>query len=394
MAENTLEAHLRLALAPGLGPVLIHRLIDALGSPDAVARASVKQLEQADGIGRARARNIHAALREVDLDEQWRLIERHRVRLLPIEDPAYPRLLRHIHDPPPLLFVRGELRPEDALALAVVGSRKCTLYGREQADRLAAACASTGLSIVSGGARGIDAAAHRAALRLGGRTVAVLGCGLARTYPPEHGELFDAVAERGALISELPMNAPPIAEHFPRRNRIISGLSLGVLVVEAALRSGALITARLAAEEHHREVLAVPGRIDSPASAGCHKILREGWATLVTSGTEILDALGEAGQTLRAAAEQADVSGPAAHAAGNGSPEDDAEPAGDPVAVAGLSEAQRRLLDAISADPVDLDRLVRDTGLPIAEIQSHLTLLQLRGLVDRVSGNQLRRRPT
>jgi DNA processing protein len=223
--------------------------------------------------------------------------------LITIHDAGYPRLLRHIPDPPQLLWVRGELREDDALALAMVGSRRCTHYGREQADRFAADAASADLCVVSGGAPGIDAAAHRAALRLGGRTLAVIGSGLSTPYPKEHHELFDQIADptaaRGAVLSDLPMTAPTQPENFPRRNRIISGLSLGVLVVEAAARSGALITARLCVEEHGRELMAIPGRIDSKASEGCHRMIRQGWATLVTGGADVLDALDESGQILK-----------------------------------------------------------------------------------------------
>jgi DNA processing protein len=284
MRSEALDARIRLSMVSGLGPRLTQRLEEAFGDPVSILHASTVQLRGVEGIGPKLAEGIRRSIDEADTGREWELIEQTGAHVIAREDEGYPALLKHIHDPPPLLFVRGELRRTDAVALAVVGSRKCTAYGREQAERLAGGCAQAGLCIVSGGARGIDTAAHRAAMRVKGRTIAVLGCGLGECYPPENAELFDAIAAKGgAVISELPMSAPPIAENFPRRNRIISGLSLGVLVVEAAARSGALITARLAAEEHHREVLAVPGRIDSPASAGCHKMIREGWAALVTS---------------------------------------------------------------------------------------------------------------
>ncbi len=382
MRSELLDAQLRLASVRGLGPVLTGRLQAAFGSPIDICRAGVSQLKQVEGIAGKRAADIRRELDAVDLDAQWGLIEAHGVTLLTIEDDGYPALLRHIPDPPPLLFVRGELEPEDSVSLAIVGSRRCTHYGREQADRMAAMGAQAGLTIISGGARGIDTAAHQAALRIGGRSIAVLGCGLAETYPPENHELYDAIADgRGAVISELPMTAPPLAENFPRRNRIISGLSLGVLVVEAAARSGALITARLAAEEHHREVMALPGRVDSPASVGCHRIIREGWAQLVTNGGDVLDALGEAGQTLKGALAERE---PAGDEAGDG---DD----GDPV-VAGLTDEQRQVFAAIGREPTLIDAVCHRTQLTAPAVQSHLTFLQLRGLVDRASGNQVRRR--
>lgn len=386
MADPMLDARLRLTLAHGLGPLTIARLIEHFGSPVDAADASARELIHVEGIGQARARAVRKALDEVDLDAERRAIERHGVTLIAFDDPAYPTLLKHIHDPPPLLYVRGELTRHDALGLAVVGSRKCTAYGQEQAERLAAVSAQAGLTIVSGGARGIDAAAHRGALRVKGRTIAVMGAGLAECYPPEHRELFDRIADQGAVVSEFPMATPPVAQNFPRRNRLISGLSLGVLVIEAANRSGALITARLAAEEHHREVMALPGRVDAPASAGCHKIIREGWANLVTNGADILDALGETGQALRAATEQSPAALDASSAA---------EDAGDgavPVAVATLTETQRTLYEAIGTEATDLDAVARRVQLPIGTLQADLTMLELRGLVQRVGGNKARRK--
>ena len=374
MRNESLDARLRLAMAAGVGPRITQRLIDAFGSPQAIVDAHPRQLQALEGIGRTRAGEIHRALHEADLDAEWARIERHGVSLVAIDDPGYPLLLKNINDPPPLLFVRGELERTDAIALGVVGSRRCTTYGREQADRLAAACAQAGLTIVSGGARGSDAAAHRGALRVKGRTIAVLGCGLAECYPPENGELFDRIADAGAVISELPMTSPPIAEHFPRRNRIISGLSLGILVVEAAVRSGALITARLAAEDHNREVMALPGRVDSNASNGCHKIIREGWAALVTGLPDILDTLGETGQMLKGAGAADDADTPST------------------VDTAALSDGQRTLFEAIARDPTPIDRIAQQTGLPVSQINADLTLFQLRGLIERTGGNAVRRR--
>ncbi|MHB1156456.1 MAG: DNA-processing protein DprA [Phycisphaerales bacterium] len=372
-----LDARLRMAMAAGLGPKLTARLEQSLGSPVAAADASVAQLREIEGVGPRKADEIRRALDACDVESQWRLIDERGVALLAIDDARYPALLKHIPDPPPLLFVRGSLEKQDAVGLGVVGSRKCSAYGREQADRFSAGCSAAGLTIVSGGARGIDTAGHRAAMRVNGRTVAVLGCGLAQCYPPENAELFDWLAGsgRGAVVSELPMNAPPIAENFPRRNRIISGLSLGVLVVEAATRSGALITARLAVEEHHREVMAVPGRVDSQASAGCHKIIREGWATLVTNTAEVLQCLGETGQLLHDALPPAPEAG---------------EPAN--VRTALLTEPQRHIIEALGDDAMSIDQLTGRCGLPVGQVQGQLTLLQLRGMIERVGGNQVRKR--
>ena len=376
MISEVSNALLALTLAPGLGPVLTVRALKALGSAQRVVEASTGELAGVDGIGRQRAAEIRRGLDEVAASgavaRERELIDRHGARLLMLEDAAYPPLLKHIDDPPPVLYVRGSLEPSDAVALALVGSRRCTAYGREQADRFAALAAQAGLCIVSGGAYGIDAAAHRAALRVQGRTIAVLGSGLARPYPTEHAPLLDQIANgHGAVISELPMQSPPLAENFPKRNRIISGLSLGVLVVEAALRSGALITARLAAEEHHREVLALPGRVDSAASAGCHKIIREGWATLVTNVADALDALGETGAMLKAGL----------------TPESDGHASDAPLFTLNqnLTTSQKKIVEALD-QPLALDQLAAATGLAVQTIQADLTMLQIRGLVARQEG--------
>ena len=298
---------------------------------------------------------------------------------LALGDDDYPPLLKHIPDPPPLLYVRGRIEPSDRLALGIVGARHCTQYGREQADRFATLLVQAGLCLASGGAYGIDAAVHRAALKTsGGRTIAVLGSGLAQPYPRDHVPLFDQIVseKRGAVVSELPMTAPPAAENFPRRNRIISGLSLGVLVIEASLRSGALITARVASEEHNREVMALPGRVDSQASAGCHKVIREGWATLVTSAADVLDALGETGSLLKAGMPtdghgNGDGKGAAAASGGSGGLFDQ-----------NLTPSQRKIVDALEQERT-LDQIAAATGLAIHVIQADLTMLQIRSLVSK-----------
>ncbi len=383
MQEPQRSALLTLSLVPGLGPTLTRRCLELFGTARCALNASPAELAQVQGIGTRRSSDIR---REIDalangkaLAKELALIDEHNVTLIAEDDPNYPALLRHIPDPPPMLYARGEVRETDAVALAVVGSRRCTAYGREQADRLSALCAQAGLCIVSGGARGIDAAAHHAALRAQGRTIAVLGSGLANPYPAEHTGLFDTIADgRGAVLSELNMTAKPLAQHFPRRNRIVSGLALGVLVVEAAVRSGAMITARLAVEEHSREALALPGRVDSPTSAGCHKMLREGWAALVTNATDILDALGETGHLLRAGLDRNAPEQP-----------DAADPTTD-ITARNLTDPQRRLLDALD-QPRSLDQLADSTGLTIPKVQADLTMLQIRSLITHQSGQYHRR---
>lgn len=411
MDTATRDAMLTLNLTPGLGPTLTRRCVEAMGSPVAVLGAKTRELIGVRGIGPKRGGDIR---REIDglsdgraLSREKELIEQLGVTVLMIGDEGYPPLLRHIPDPPPVLYVRGRWRRGDALALAIVGTRRCTAYGREQADRFASVCSQAGLCIVSGGARGVDAAAHRAVLRLGGTTIAVLGSGLARPYPPEHEDLFDTIAQRGrdggegasacddvsgegtgggAVISEMPMATPPLAENFPRRNRIISGLSLGVLIIEAPNGSGAMITARLAAEEQGREVMVLPGRVDSRSSAGCHKIIREGWGTLVSNPGDVLDALGDAGQTLKAGmagGADGEASDEAAAVFGNKSGN---TPHSGPHASAGrLTETQSRLLEVLDG-PRSIDQLAARTGLMVSMIQAEMTMLEIRGVVKRERG--------
>ncbi|MFA9476745.1 DNA-processing protein DprA [Phycisphaerales bacterium AB-hyl4] len=393
MPDAPRRALLTLLLTPGFGPTRVNRCIEAFGSAEAALGVTADKLARVQGIGPGKTSSkLAAALADTlagdAVDRELEQVDKAGVALLGINDASYPRLLKHIPDPPPLLWVRGRLRDDDALALGVVGSRRCTHYGREQAERLSYQCAEAGLCIVSGGAYGIDAASHRGALRAKGRTIAVLGSGLAKPYPKEHIDLFAEIVasdgEHGAVISEFPTQTPPTAENFPRRNRIVSGLSLGVLVVEAARRSGALITARLCVEEHGRELLVLPGRVDSPASEGCHKMIREGWATLVTNAADILDGLGEAGQLIKAnlndedAPSESDASADAT-ADNNGS-----------LFERNLTDTQTSIVKVL-AEPCSLDQVAAHTGLPVQTIQADLTMLEIRGAIQRRGGLFVRR---
>lgn len=379
---------LRLTLVPGLGPILINRLLKAFGSADAALRATPGALANIRSIGPDKARAIAGAFpgtqalaaRELDAAAAM------NVRLISAFSDEYPALLRQIPDPPPILSIRGRLLPADAdrYPVAIVGSRSCTQYGREQADRFASILAQSGLTIVSGGARGIDTAAHRASLRSKGRTVAVLGCGLAHTYPPENAELFAQIASDGcgAVISELPLHSPPSAENFPARNRIISGLSLGVLVIEAGRRSGALITARVAAEDHGREVFALPGRVDAPSSEGTLDLIKQGGAGLVTTPQDVIDALESR------ARHQYDGT----HGAISADPTKDpgyvfekpvaAAPKAPPAPMPTLSEPQRAIVAALD-EPRTMDDLIRVTGLDPAMLLPEITMLEIRRVITR-----------
>lgn len=361
------RAEMLLALTADVGPILRRRLLERFGDATQVLRASEADLQQVPGIGPKISAHIINAKHEVKLEAQLALVREHGLGVLLPKRSDYPRLLAEIHDPPGVLFVRGEIDPTDALAVGIVGTRRASRYGQQQAERLAAGLARAGVTIVSGLARGIDAAAHRGALSAGGRTVAVLASGVLNIFPPEHDRLADEIVDHGAVVSEAAPTMPPLSGMFPQRNRIISGLSLGVVIVEAADRSGALITARHAMEQG-REVFAVPGPIDSPGSAGPHRLLRDG-AKLVTCVDDVLEELGhlpaaapdQRGGSIRAAAEVK------------------------------LNDLEHAVLQAI--DPVGsmLDDVAAGCGLPIHRVLSTVSVLESRRLVRKLGGNRVAR---
>jgi DNA processing protein len=367
-SQDPLVASLRLSLVPGVGPLTRQALLERFGSAEAVFAAAPSQLREVAGVGATLARKILAACEEVDAEQELQLCRERGVTIVADTDPAYPRLLQEVYSPPAFLFVHGQLKPEDALAVAIVGTRHATSYGRQQAERLAAGLARAGLTIVSGLARGIDAVAHRAALQAGGRTLAVLGSGVLNIYPPEHQGLAEEVRRQGALISENPPLCEPVAGAFPQRNRLISGLSLGVIVIEAAERSGALITARHAMEQG-REVFAVPGRVDSRTSRGCHRLIRDG-AKLVECVEDVLE---EFGPLVEAA------------------PRPDGTVMHHPAELQ-LNELELQVLNAIASDPTSIDRVVEACGLPVQRVLATISVLEMRSLIRRVSGNSVMRR--
>jgi DNA processing protein len=346
-----------LKAVPGVGNHLFKRLIECFGSPAAALRAPAAELERVEGISR---RTVEAMSSHRATDAGRFEIEaacRGGFGIVTMTDPAYPRLLREIPDPPPMLYVHGELQSLER-TIAVVGSRHATAYGVDTTHRLCADLAAVGFTVVSGMAVGIDAAAHEGALGGGGRTVAVLGSGLAKVYPPQHRRLFDRIAARGAVVSEFPIDAGPEAHHFPVRNRVISGMSLGTVVVEATRNSGSLITARLAAEQN-REVFAVPGSVQSFKSTGTHTLIKEG-AKLVENVQDILDELGFA-----------DAPG---------------VPAGRAKQRPPLSEEETRVLDAIGPYPLHIDELVRKVSCDAGALSGILLQLELKGLVTQQPG--------
>ena len=302
-------------------------------------------------------------------------MERFGIRALTCRDKAYPSQLKEIYDYPPVLYVRGTLTREDNLAISIVGSRQCSLYGQEQSSRFAHLLGSAGFTICSGLARGIDTAAHQGALSAGGRTIAVQGCGLANVFPPENKRLFELIAESGACVSELPLKYEPLSVNFPPRNRIIAGLSLGTIVIEAQPRSGALITAK-AALDYNREVMAVPGKVDTERSRGCHRLIKDG-AALVEDIGDVLEALGPVGEAL-------------AESAGEQRERDlwsdrPSRESGDSVPLP-LKGDEATVYAALSDDPVALDVLVERCEMPIARVSGALVLLELKRVVRQLAG--------
>ncbi len=380
--DDSTLAMLRLTLTPGLGPVLIARLVREFGTAEAVLGLAASQLERVKGIGPGKSSKIASGM-QASADLVAREVEsatKLGVRFVRIGTPAYPPLLAAISDPPPLLYVQGPLDPqgEDRFPVAVVGSRACSPYGLEQAERFAGIFARAGITTVSGGARGIDTAAHRGATRSAGRTVVVTGCGLAHCYPPENAELVGRVlANGGSIVSELPIGTAPTPENFPPRNRIISGMSLGVVVIEAAVGSGALITARTAVEDHNRDVFAVPGRVDSPTSRGTHELLKSGGAALVTDPGDVIQALEIQANHLHAGTFEARY--------GVRATEDDPSPTSlfsPPPAQAPADP----ILEALTT-PRTLDQIITATGLGAGEVRGRLTMLELQKRVRRTGSS-------
>lgn len=381
--EHTL-ATLRLALTPGLGPIRAGRCIELFGSAQAVLAASSASLKRVQGIGAVLADRIAGGLRQSQ-DAALRELEaadRHGASIIARGSADYPPLLAELDDAPLVLFCRGSIHSDDAdrFPAGIVGSRACTLYGLEQAAHFAGSLARSGLTVVSGGARGIDTSAHRGALDAGGRTIVVQGCGLAHAYPPENAELFERIVgeQRGAIVSELPMGTPAVAENFPGRNRIISGLSLGILVIEAGLKSGALITARIAAEEQGREVMALPGRVDSQSSRGALELIRDGGAAPVIEPGDVIAALENAARHHVAGTHEARFVQPLSAGLFN-----DAEAVAAPTGA--LSEVQQRIVDAL-ASPRSADQIAAALGAEVSALRGELTLLELSGRVVRAGG--------
>ena len=379
MDHHDLRYWLALKFVEGVGNVGFKALVDTLSSPENVFQGTIANLKVVPGIGEKVAGRIKAFNDWERVERETETARKMDVSLITFQDPLYPKALLNIYDFPPFLYVKGELREED-INVAVVGSRAASAYGRFATEKLCRELAMNGITVVSGMARGIDSAAHRGALAGKGRTIAVLGSGLDVVYPPENEKLFREIAVHGAVITEFPFGTPPYGPNFPARNRIISGISYGVVVVEAGNKSGSLITARFALE-HGREVFAVPGSIDTIGSRGTHKLIKQG-AKLIENVYDILDEIlpqldrGLQDSVLRARKGDAD------------------QEKGTPALteVGGLSEEEMSVLKQISSKPIDVDSIIASTGLKASNVLNILTMMELQGLVRQLPGKMFVRK--
>lgn len=357
----------RLNLINGLGPRLRRELLTQFQSPTAILQASKNELMVVPGIGNHLAESIVHSHNRLEAVAELEKSRRHGFEVLAEYEQRYPKSLLQIPDPPGVLSMHGELLETDCLAIAIVGTRHASRYGLAQTQKLAFGLAQAGFTIVSGLARGVDTAAHEAALDSGGRTIAVLGSGLLQLYPPENKNLAARIAESGAVLSEYGIEHKPKSSTFPQRNRIITGLSLGAIVIEASQRSGALISARHAVEQD-REVFAVPGRVDSRTSTGCHALIREG-AKLVECIDDVIEELGPLAERVTNEAGQ-EVQHPAELQ---------------------LNEQEKAVLGAVDDDTVSIDSIVHRTKLPVSRVLSTLSVLEMKRLIHRVSGTRVSR---
>ena len=345
------------SLVKGIGAVRFQALLNFFGDPQIAWGAPTEALREA-GLSEKVIENVVELRSAINLDQVWHQLEAQGITVLIQTDENYPRRLQELEQPPPVLYMLGELTSEDEWAVAVVGTRRVTAYGRQVAEDIAGTLARNGITVISGLARGIDSISHQAALDAGGRTIAVLGSGLDRIYPPENRRLAEQIAAHGALISDYPPGTPPEASNFPPRNRLISGLSLAVVIVEAGQTSGALITAAFAADQG-REVFAVPGNISSPGSKGTNRLIRDGAQPLLHP-EQVLEAL-----ELTMVAEQRTAR---------------------VVLPADAVEAQ--LFEALGREPLHIDEIRSRTELPIEKVTATLALMELKGMVRQVGGMQ------
>ncbi len=353
MSNKDIKYWVGFSIVPGIGRVRFSQLENHFGTLEEAWKAAPVDLKRS-GLDSSSVNAIVSWRPKISLEDEMEKLNRHGVKVLTSHDQNYPSRLREIYDYPPVIYVRGSLLPEEEWYLAVVGTRRATVYGRQVTEEIVADLARSKITIVSGLAKGIDSIAHRSALEAGGRSIAVFASGLDIVYPSENANLARSIIEHGALISEYPLGTKPRAENFPRRNRIMSGLSLGVLIVEADETSGAMITTHLALEQN-REVFAVPGSILSPASRGTNHLIQEG-AKLVRDYTDILEEL-----NLMTVAHQMELK-----------------------EVIPSSDDESLLLKQLTAEPAHIDEVCRSSGLPMSTVSSTLAMMELKGLVKQV----------
>ncbi len=340
-------------LVKGIGAVRFRRLLEHFGDAESAWDANPSELAEA-GLSLKLTERLVAVRKKVNLSHVWEQTQSKGIQVLTWMDEAYPQRLKEIEQPPPVLYLRGELTPEDTWAVSIVGTRRVTPYGRQVTEEIASFLAANGITVISGLARGVDSLAHSAALKAGGRTLAVLGCGVDRIYPPENRALAEKMLERGAVLSDYAPGAPPEASNFPPRNRIISGLSMAVVVIEAGKTSGALITAGFAAEQG-REIFAVPGNILAPQSKGTNKLIQQGAHPLL-SASDIMQALNLTRVGQHKAARKA-------------LPAD---------------ELEAKLLDVVGEEPLHVDEIRNQTNLPVEKVSATLVMMELKGMVRQV----------
>jgi len=380
MLNQELIEWLHLVLTPEIGSRRGKNLLEKFKTPKAILEASLDEIAEIENIGREVAARIVDERKKVELDHHLKLIERNDVKLIPLNSEAYPVNLKSIFDPPLVLFIKGEILPQDYFSIAVVGTRLASFYGRTMAEKLSRELVEKGFTIVSGGARGIDTFSHQAALRAKGRTLAVLGCGLDITYPQENKKLFEEIIGNGALVSEFPLSTRPDKGNFPMRNRIISGLSLGVVVIEAPHKSGALITVTHA-NDQGREVFSIPGHADSFVSKGSNQLLREG-AKLVENADDVIEELEPIlkSKINELKADQTKLSRNA---------QDKEQKPKEPVMVkdsAAASQEETAIYNHLCAQPLQIDELVEKTNMDIPKISGILLQLQLKRLIKQLPG--------
>lgn len=366
---DDLKYWLALTLIKDIGPVTAKRLLSALGTPKRVFDSSANDLKDIEGINDSKIRGISEFNSWDEVEKEVDEIKSHNVRIIRYTDEEYPESLRYIDDSPIILYVRGRFIKKDKYAVAIVGSRNMTEYGKRITEMISSELVSYGITVVSGMARGIDTVSHKSALKAKGRSIAVLGSGLDSPYPPENKELFDELSEKGCVISEFPMGTPPNKENFPQRNRLISGLSLGVLVVEAAAKSGSLITAGYALEQG-KDVFAVPGSITSSNSEGTNELIKKG-AKLVQKAEDILEDIAPHLKGLRGSA--------------NGLQGESL-----PVNLKGLeiNDEEKTICNILGSEPKHIDIISREAGMQAGRVLGILLGLEIKGIVKQSEGKR------